>query len=139
MRTIVHFAQEYKSQRFCKYDYGSSRENRRFYNGSSKPPSYSLDKVNLPVMLMYSDNDWLADVKVSEQASTKKIKAFFTTNFFCQDVQRLRLELPDVVDAYEVPDQDFNHIDFLWGLNAPDLVYSKIFKYLDSFLTKKDM
>ena len=55
--------QEYKSGRFCKFDLGQ-RENLRVYN-SSVPPSYDLSSVRVPVVLMYADNDWLADPKVN--------------------------------------------------------------------------
>ncbi len=46
-----------------------------------------------------------------------------------QDVKTL-FTLPHVIESYKVPNKDFNHVDFLWGLDAPKLVYQKIFKLL---------
>ena len=68
-RAVWHFAQEVNSGKFCKYDHNSkynvfgSMDNWGAY-GSIYPPEYSLKKVNVPVVLMWSDNDWLADPKV---------------------------------------------------------------------------
>ncbi len=61
---------------------------------------------------MYLDNDWLADPK---------------------DVRVLLEGLPRLEEAYRVPNPDFNHIDFLWGLDAPELVYEKIFRYFEKY------
>lgn len=54
---ILHYAQEYKSGRFCQYDYGL--QNFRKY-GSASPPSYNLSNVKARVVLHYSDNDWFS-------------------------------------------------------------------------------
>ena len=63
-RTVIHYAQEINSGKFCKYDYNSAWRNWLAY-WSLSPPEYSLEKVDVPVALMWSDNDWLADPKVS--------------------------------------------------------------------------
>lgn len=107
-RTIIHFAQEVNSGRFCHYDYGSATENEKVYNQPT-PPDYSLHKVNVPVALMWGMNDWLADPK---------------------DVEYLINTLPRIILNYKVPLANFNHIDFLWGLDADTLVYKQIFKLL---------
>ena len=62
-RTVIHYLQEAVSGRFCKYDFGSREKNLAEYN-RTEPPQYSLSKVNVPVALMWSDNDALADPKV---------------------------------------------------------------------------
>ena len=71
-------------------------------------PSHRLDKVTVPVALMWSRNDWLADPK---------------------DVEYL-FRLPNLVDNYCIPLPKFNHIDFIWGVDADNLVYDRIFKLL---------
>jgi len=50
--------------------------------------------------------------------------------FFFQDVKRLYNSLSNTVMIYHVPYPTFNHLDYLWGKDAPELVYKKMFKYL---------
>ncbi len=112
-RTVVHFAQEVNSGRFCKYDFGSASGNRRAY-GQPHPPDYRLARVTVPVALMWSDNDWLAD--------PRDVEALFA--------------LPNLVDNYRVPMQKFNHIDFIWGVDADKLVFKRIFKLFGRFAAR---
>lgn len=68
-------------------------------------PDYNLKNIYTPIALYYSDNDWLAG---------------------SADVQLLKNELPNVVDDFEVI--GFAHQDFLWGINAPRIIFDKIVK-----------
>ena len=43
---------------------------------------------------------------------------------------RLSKELPYAPVIYKVPFQKFNHIDFLWAIDAPKLVYKKLLDML---------
>lgn len=61
-QTIIHFAQEVNSGKFQKYDHGEAG-NVKKYNQTT-PPVYDIGKVTVPVVLMWSDNDWLADPQV---------------------------------------------------------------------------
>ena len=62
-RTVWHYAQEINSGKFCKFDFNSMVQNWIHYRSFS-PPEYDLKKVDVPVGLIWSDNDWLADPKV---------------------------------------------------------------------------
>ena len=67
------------------------------------PPQYNIKDVQIPVALFWGKNDWLADP---------------------EDVQFLRNNLPNIVaDEYY---DDYNHLDFIWALNAADRVYTKM-------------
>ena len=46
-------------------------------------------------------------------------------------------QLPQLLDNYEVPLKEFNHVDFIWGIDADELVYKRIFDYFNGF-TKFD-
>ena len=72
-QTVLHFAQMVNSGRFCKYDYGQE-ENQRKY-GQATPPEYDLRQVKVPVTLIWGQNDWLADPKVSAKAQGGFLKS----------------------------------------------------------------
>lgn len=110
VRQLLHFGQEVDSGHFRQFDHGRVMNLIRYKSVS--PPDYKLKNIKAPVALYYGKDDWLADVR---------------------DVKRLIDELPNVVNSYEVPHDRFNHIDFLWGKDAPKLVYDEIIKTMKSY------
>lgn len=106
-KTLTHYAQEITSGYFRQYDYGEKR-NQEIYN-TTEPPSYELSRISVPIAIFYSDNDWLASTL---------------------DVQKLLTELKSVRFVYKVPFKKFNHLDYLWGIDARKLVYEKLLKVL---------
>jgi lysosomal acid lipase/cholesteryl ester hydrolase len=109
-RTVIHVLQLVNNGKFQKFDHGP-KDNLKFYN-QRNPPDYEFSKVDVPVVLMWSDNDWLSHPI---------------------DIARMELELPRVIESYKVPLKDFNHADFVFGIDADILVYQKIFKLLQDF------
>ncbi|XP_069680507.1 lipase 3-like [Periplaneta americana] len=107
---FIHYGQEVTSGHFREYDYGALK-NMVVY-GQVTPPDYDLSKVTAPVFLHYSDNDWLAAV---------------------EDVDRLSKELGNLAGMVKVPDEDFNHMDYLWAVDAPTLVYNTVMEELKSY------
>lgn len=73
-------------------------------HGSQIPPEYNLKNVLARVILHYSDNDWLASPI---------------------DVERLYGQLPNV-EKNHIPDALFEHMDFVWGWSARDVLYNPI-------------
>ncbi|XP_043473344.1 lipase 3-like isoform X2 [Leptopilina heterotoma] len=108
-KTLIHYAQEINSGKFQQYDYES--RNIEIYN-NTKPPEYDLSKIKIPVVFFYADNDWLASKT---------------------DVQRLKLKLPKLLGTYEVNYPKFNHLDFLWAIDAPKLVYDKLKSIMEKY------
>lgn len=106
---LIHYGQEVNSGHFRQFDFGHKKNLIHYKNRS--PPDYDLKNVRIPVAIYYAQNDWLATVK---------------------DVERLIESLPNVVQTYLVPHKKFNHIDFLWGIDAPTLLYATLFKIMDS-------
>nr|XP_012138723.1 PREDICTED: lipase 3-like isoform X2 [Megachile rotundata] len=106
-KTVRHYAQEIMSGYFRQYDYGAQK-NLEVYN-CDVAPIYNLSKIETPVTLIYGENDWLATPS---------------------DVERLHKELPNST-IYKVPFSSFNHIDFLWAVDARELVYDKILAQLE--------
>ncbi|XP_016839047.1 lipase 3 isoform X2 [Nasonia vitripennis] len=110
-KTIVHYGQEITSGRFQRYDYGP-KGNLAIYNRTT-PPDYDLSKVSVPVGVFWSENDWLASPV---------------------DVKRLYDRLPRKILDYKVDYPKFNHLDFLWALDAPKLVYAKLLSAMNASL-----
>ena len=87
--------------------------------------------MDVPVYLMYAHNDWLADEQV--MFSNFFIHATFDSLYSLQDVKTTLIpKLPNLIGSYLVPYQDFNHVDFLWAIDAPELVYGELFKQLEN-------
>ncbi|CAH0397142.1 unnamed protein product [Chilo suppressalis] len=108
-KTLVHYAQEIKAQgKFQQFDYGP-KDNLKYY-GSVTPPEYPLHEITLPIALMSAQNDWLSG---------------------SIDVSNLYVRLVNPIEHYVVPMKEFNHIDFLWGIDAPKLVYAKLIRLLE--------
>lgn len=102
---LFHFGQLIKTGRFQRFDPDFFKKRGIFSRPKPSPQDYNLANVKVPVALYYSDKDWLAD---------------FT------DVQRLKAELPNVIKDYQITQGRFNHQDFLWGVDAPTVIYDKI-------------
>ncbi|CAB0035917.1 unnamed protein product [Trichogramma brassicae] len=49
------------------------------------------------------------------------------------DVQRLYKSLPNKIINYKVDYPKFNHLDFLWAVDAPKLVYKKLIATMEEF------
>jgi len=103
MKNMMHFSQLVMDGHFQKYNYGLFG-NMYVYKTWS-PPKYEINKVNVPVVLISGNNDWLADPK---------------------DVAWLRTQLPQVVKHQKVI--KYNHLDFIWGMSARNKVYKPIIK-----------
>ncbi|KAA0187244.1 hypothetical protein HAZT_HAZT009873 [Hyalella azteca] len=104
LHTLLHYAQLVLSGDFRMFDYGTHANNQAHY-GQRTPPKYEPKKLKLPIALFSGAGDYLAAPK---------------------DVARLRKELPNVVFEKKIQDPPYNHLDFLWGKNAPTLVYKDV-------------
>ncbi|XP_055901809.1 lipase 3-like [Eupeodes corollae] len=101
---IIHYAQEYVSGYFREFDLG---------RGLFKPKKYPIEKIDVPIFLYYSENDYMASVV---------------------DVEKLmrKLKSKTLMRAYKVPDPNWNHLNFLWGLNIKEQVYNAVLEDIES-------
>ncbi|KAL5010053.1 hypothetical protein ScPMuIL_012358 [Solemya velum] len=106
MRDLVHFSQMVRSDKFQRYDYGSKTENMKHY-GQADPPVYNVTQMTTPTVLFWAEDDWLAD-------ST--------------DVKQLISNIQNLLGSYEI--DNWNHLDFIWGVDAAKIVYDKIIKIM---------
>ncbi|CAF4850998.1 unnamed protein product [Pieris macdunnoughi] len=100
---FIHYGQLINSGRFCRFDFGD--KNILKY-GDILPPNYDLSNVVVPIVLFYSNNDWLSNLL---------------------DVETLSEHLP-LSEKYFV--ENFNHIDYLYAKIAKDKVYWNILKHI---------
>ncbi|KAF2904689.1 hypothetical protein ILUMI_01486 [Ignelater luminosus] len=103
IKQFLHFVQEINSEKFRQWDYGIVYNRVKYKRWS--PPDYELENVKAPVYLYYTHNDWLAHV---------------------EDVEKLASELGNLKGKFLCSDKNFNHIDYMYGIDAPTLVYNDI-------------
>ncbi|VDM36046.1 unnamed protein product [Hydatigera taeniaeformis] len=100
--------QAMRQGRFQSLDFGST-ENMVKYN-QTVPPPYGLDTVGVPVTVYWGGQDWLAPPR---------------------DIGRILVELSrnrssQIRDVYL---SDYNHLDFVWGLDAAPRIYNDIITF----------
>lgn len=100
---LSHFGQHVLSGRFRKYDFGEEK-NIAVY-GQQEPTEYTIKTMKIPIALYYSDND-----SILQPA----------------DVFRLTPLLSSLIELYRIPNDKFNHFDFILGIDARSLLYKKI-------------
>jgi len=107
VNTLIHYAQGVNNGRFCYYDFGN-KKNKDVY-GEKSPPDFDLTQITSPVYLMWGANDWMADPT---------------------DVAHLEPLLPNVIQYFEVDYAQWNHMDFLYGIDAHSLVYDYVIQWI---------
>ena len=55
-----------------------------------------------------------------------------------QDVQKMISMLPNVFASYDVPYKKWNHMDYLWGIDADTLVYAEVLKNIPFYAKQCD-
>nr|AAC62229.1 yolk polypeptide 2 [Plodia interpunctella] len=112
-RQVRQYGQAVATHEFRMYDYGSE-VNQEVY-GDRVPPVYDVTKIRTPVALYFSEHDWLAHPK---------------------DVLRLKEQLPNVTEYYQVPEEYFSHMDFLYSQKAPVVVYKNLINSINNNIHK---
>lgn len=107
LKNFARYGQSMNSIDFTKYDYGKEG-NLKLYE-SEKPPSYNLSAVTVPALVLYGKNDNLVDIK---------------------DIKWLLRKLPNVLEAVQVRDPLWNHLDMAYSRHTNETVFPKINEYL---------
>uniref|UniRef100_A0A8C4QAP8 Lipase n=1 Tax=Eptatretus burgeri TaxID=7764 RepID=A0A8C4QAP8_EPTBU len=109
VQNMRHWRQAVLSRKFKTYDYGSAEMNRKHYN-QPQPPLYSVKNMKVPIAVWSGGQDWLADPL---------------------DVNLLLKQLNNLVFSKRLA--DWEHLDFIWGLDAPRRLYSDLIKLLRKY------
>ncbi|TGZ60894.1 hypothetical protein CRM22_008291 [Opisthorchis felineus] len=108
-KNMVHYCQGITTDQFQAFDYGKVK-NLEIY-GQKTPPKYDLSKFTVPTAVFTGGNDWLAVEK---------------------DVDRLIEQIkPAVVSHINFP--EYNHLDFVWGMDAAMVLYPEVLKLLKQY------
>ncbi|EFN89157.1 lipase 3 [Harpegnathos saltator] len=115
VQTLHHFYQNMFVDNFQSFDYGSEGNNERYKQKT--PINYDLSKITAPIALFYASNDAVvAETNVLEVAK----------------------HLPNVVLIEKVQYESFNHVDFLWGIDANILLYDRVIDIIRRFNAKQN-
>lgn len=106
VKTVKHYSQINRSNRFQQYDYGS-HVNRQVY-GQSTPPMYNLTEVSVPTIIFYGKHDLYMNSAIMKKISSA---------------------LPNVQEITQLP---FNHYDFILARDLNKYLNGKIVKSLDA-------
>ncbi|XP_001630461.2 lysosomal acid lipase/cholesteryl ester hydrolase [Nematostella vectensis] len=107
-KNIIHFGQIVYYGRTARFDYGKRRNMKRY--GKPKPPVYDVTKMDVPTALILGTHDNLSTVP---------------------DVAPIRAQIPHVTFYEVIP--EWNHIDFVAGIDAYKLLYPKLLTLLQEF------
>ncbi|KYB28090.1 lipase 1 isoform X1 [Tribolium castaneum] len=88
---------------FRQYDYGFWTNLKRYH--SLKPPDYDLSQITTPLYFFYSKNDWISSA--------------WDVGIFAKKLRSLK-------GKFLISYDSFNHMDYLFGIDARKYVYNKI-------------
>uniref|UniRef100_A0A8D3CXY6 Lipase, gastric n=1 Tax=Scophthalmus maximus TaxID=52904 RepID=A0A8D3CXY6_SCOMX len=105
VQNMVHWAQAVHGGKLTAFDFGASG-NMRHYNQSTAP-EYQVQNMKVPTALFSGGQDTLADPK---------------------DVAVLLTQVSNLVFHQHI--DHWEHLDFIWGLDAPEQMFPSILKLL---------
>ncbi|XP_077359661.1 gastric triacylglycerol lipase [Festucalex cinctus] len=108
VQNMVHWAQAVRGGKLSAFDFGAAG-NMKHYNQTT-PPDYHIRDMKVPTAIFSGGRDTLADPK---------------------DVALLLTQVSNVVFRQHIPHWD--HLDFIWGLDAPQLMFPAILKLLQRY------
>ncbi|CAO2585239.1 Lysosomal acid lipase/cholesteryl ester hydrolase [Lemmus lemmus] len=109
VQNVLHWGQVVKHRKCQAFDWGSKSNNYFQYN-QIYPPVYDMKDMTVPTAVWSGGHDWLADTR---------------------DVNILLIQLPKLVYHKHIP--EWEHLDFLWGLDAPWMMYDEIVSLLRKY------
>ncbi|XP_066595021.1 gastric triacylglycerol lipase-like isoform X2 [Prorops nasuta] len=109
IKQLAHYGQLVQCRKFQMFDYKEKNVN---YYGQLSPPEYNITKTSVPIVIFYSSNDSLT--------------ADFT------GLLMFLKQIPNLIGFYNIPDQLFNHVDFLYASHAYELIYKSTIEIMNN-------
>lgn len=110
LKNIIHFGQIIVAGKCQMFDYGR-KGNRKHYNQDT-PPVYNVTKMNTSTAFFYGGNDRFSNrtdvLGLIPEITNLKVNTFIA---------------------------EYNHIDFIFGIDAPKVLYNRILDIIDETLT----
>ncbi|XP_070610013.1 lipase member M-like [Erythrolamprus reginae] len=100
VKNIVHWSQTSHSGQFQHFDYGS--KNKDIYNQTT-PPLYNIEAITIPIALYSAGQDWVSQLS---------------------EIAQLQSRITNLIHKQKFP--EWNHWNFIWGLDAPSCLYTEI-------------
>ncbi|XP_029143120.1 lysosomal acid lipase/cholesteryl ester hydrolase-like [Protobothrops mucrosquamatus] len=109
VQNIFHWKQIHNKKGFQAYDYGTKEKNMEKYNQMT-PPVYKIEDIKIPIALWSGGNDLFVNIR---------------------DVEALIARLSNVIYHQHVP--EWQHLDYIWGLDAIEIMYMRIIEIMKSY------
>ncbi|KAL7990450.1 hypothetical protein Chor_013880, partial [Crotalus horridus] len=102
VQNILHWSQIFRCGLFKSFDWGDEMKNK-IKHKQLTPPLYKVDTMTVPTAVWTGGKDLLSDPK---------------------DIAILLPQIKQLVSHKSIP--DWAHLDFIWGLDAPQRMYNEI-------------
>lgn len=109
VQNLIHYAQAVRTGHFQMFDFGPEVNMKKYKQ--TTPPKYNISNIKTKTALFSGTADWLV-VPV--------------------DVARVAKELNTLVEHIVI--QDWEHLDFIWAMQAPSLCYKYVTELLGKFV-----
>ncbi|XP_066594913.1 lipase 3-like [Prorops nasuta] len=113
LKMLIHYEQMYSDKKFQKFDYNNKN---MIHYGQKDPPEYKLENTRVPIEIFYGVNDWLC------------------TNG--EELDKFISQLSSEAVVHIVQSEAFNHVSFVYGSDARELIYLETIKLMNSFLSE---
>jgi len=114
VQNMAHWAQAVRNSEFQMFDFGTSGNMIKY--GQENPPVYDLSNFSVPTAIFSGGHDFLADPT---------------------DVEQLMNLLPKNIQIYNQYEEDYSHLDFVWGIDAGQRIYPNVLTLLKKFAPPK--
>lgn len=109
VQNMVHWAQAVSANDFQMYDFGKDENEKKY--GQPTPPLYNLTAFNVSVAFFSGGDDYLGDP---------------------EDVLRLAGLLPERLLVFNNFQEDYEHLDFVWGMDAYVKIYGDVINLISA-------